>query len=364
MSAPMSSRTIDIGSALLRLAQFDALIDARSPSEFADDRLPGALSCPALDDGQRAEVGTIYRQVSPFEARRTGAAYVACNIASHLRSTLARRPRDWSALVYCWRGGERSGALAHVLSRVGWRPLQLEGGYRSFRRHVLQELGTLPARFEFRVLCGATGSGKSRLLQHLRGAGAQVLDLEELASHRGSVLGGLPGREQPGQRRFETRLWWALRSLDPAWPVFVESESRRIGLRQLPDAMLEALRGARCITIEMEFDDRVRLLREDYRHFEAAPAQLAGQLQFLLELHGADRLRDWQRMAEAGDWDGLVASLLRDHYDPLYRRSLARNFGRGTAAGTLARIDGASDESFDRAARALAATSPSRPVPI
>jgi tRNA 2-selenouridine synthase len=170
------------------------------------------------------------------------------------------------------------------------------------------------------------------------------------------VLGGLPDREQPGQRRFETRLWWALRSLDAGRPVFVESESRRIGMRQLPDAVLDALRGAECITIDMSFEDRVRLLRQDYRHFESAPERLAGQLRFLRELHGVERLSQWQRMAETGDWDELVASLLRDHYDPLYRRSLARNFGGGAARATLARIDGADEESFGRAARALAGT--------
>lgn len=351
----MAVRSIDVESAIARLSDFDVLLDARSPSEHADDRLPGAISCPVLDDAQRAHVGTAYRQQSPFEARRVGAALVAANIATQLRATLAARPREWTPLVYCWRGGERSGALAHVLSRIGWRPLQLEGGYREFRRYVIRELESLPARFEFRVLCGATGSGKSRLLHHLRRAGAQILDLEHLAAHRGSVLGGLPELPQPGQRRFETRLWWALRSLDPGCPIFVESESRRIGLRQLPDAMLEALRAAPCVTVQTRFEDRVRLLRQDYRHFEAAPRRLGDQLKLLRELHGAARLLEWETMAEQGRWDDLVAGLLREHYDPLYRRSLARNFG-GRGDSLVAAIESADDAGFDRAARALAAT--------
>jgi len=349
----VQARTIDCESALARLGQFDAVIDARSPAEFADDRLPGAISCPVLDDAQRAEIGTQYRLSSAFEARRLGAAYVAANIATHLRTVIGARPKDWSAIVYCWRGGERSAALAHVLTRIGWRPQQLEGGYRSFRRHVMQELGVLPGRFDFRVLCGATGSGKSRLLLDLRRAGAQVLDLEAIACHRGSVLGGLPGRPQPGQRHFETRLWWALRAFDPSLPVFVESESRRIGSRQLTDGLLDALRNAPCVLLEMSFEERVRLLRREYLHFEAAPERLFEQLRFLHELHGAARLGQWRELAMRGQWNELVAGLLRDHYDPLYRRSLARNFGNGSAAAVVLKIDGADERAFERAARQL-----------
>jgi tRNA 2-selenouridine synthase len=345
---------IDCETALARLGQFDAVVDARSPAEFADDRLPGAISCPVLDDAQRADIGALYRHASAFEARRLGAAYVASNIAAHLRTVISARPRDWSAIVYCWRGGERSAALAHVLARVGWRVHPLEGGYRSFRRHVMHELGVLPGRFDFRVLCGATGSGKSRLLLHLRRAGAQVLDLETIACHRGSVLGGLPGRPQPGQRHFETRLWWALRALDPSQPVFVESESRRIGSRQLPDGLLDAIRSAACVSIDMSFEERVRLLRQEYLHFEVAPERLFEQLRLLRELHGAARLGQWQELALRGQWSELVEALLRDHYDPLYRRSLARNFGGGSTAAVILKVDTADDAAFDRAAEQLA----------
>ncbi len=183
---------IPVEAALADLGQFDAIIDVRSESEYAEDHIPGALSCPVLSDAERAEVGTMDRQQSSFEAKRRGAAYVARNIARHLEGSFADKPRSWKPLVYCWRGGNRSGAMTHILGRVGWQARQLEGGYRAFRRAVLAELEQLPARFSFRVICGTTGSGKSRLLQHLVGAGAQVLDLEALAHHRGSVLGSLP----------------------------------------------------------------------------------------------------------------------------------------------------------------------------
>jgi tRNA 2-selenouridine synthase len=345
-------RTIDCASALARLAQFDALIDTRSPAEFALDHLPGAINCPALSDAERAQVGTLYQQASPFEARRVGAAHVARNISLHLRSILAQRPRSWTPLVYCWRGGERSASMVHVMARVGWKAHRLEGGYRAFRRAVLDSLATQPALFRYRVLCGATGSGKSRLLDQLRLAGAQVLDLEQLAAHRGSVLGALPGMPQPGQKRFETRLWWALRRLDPSRAVFVESESRKIGDRQLPDAMIESLRGAECVSLDLPLAERIRLLRDEYRHYESTPHRLCEQLDCLTSLHGAAKIARWKQMAHDGHWDGLVAILLEEHYDPVYRRSLGSNYRR-SGSGITVSLDSAEPRAFAQAALRL-----------
>ena len=150
-----------------QLDAFDEVIDVRSPSEFALDHVPGAANCPVLDDEERARVGTLYKQVSPFDARKLGAALVSKNIARHLEEHFRGRDRGWRPLVYCWRGGKRSGAMAHVLREIGWDAATLEGGYRSYRREVMAQLEKLPARFRFRVVCGATGSGKSRLLEAL-----------------------------------------------------------------------------------------------------------------------------------------------------------------------------------------------------
>lgn len=241
--------TITADEALGRLDDFDAIVDARSPAEFAEDRLPGAVNWPTLDDGERQVVGTIYKQTSPFDARKLGAAMASRNIATHIERELADKARDWQPLVYCWRGGQRSGSLALVLGQIGFRVHLLAGGYRAFRKSVIAALETLPAALELRVICGTTGSGKSRLLAALAGAGAQVLDLEGLACHRGSVLGLAPGDEQPGQKAFETRLWHALRGLDPARPVFVESESRQVGRLRVPDALLQRMRAGACLRL-------------------------------------------------------------------------------------------------------------------
>jgi tRNA 2-selenouridine synthase len=342
---------------LAQLRAFDAVLDARSPSEFAEDHLPGAINVPVLDDGERALVGTIYKQESAFEAKRVGAPLVARNIARHIDALFAQEPRTWRPLVYCWRGGGRSGSLAHVLRQVGWDAQKLEGGYKAFRRQVVAELETLPGRFTFHVICGATGSGKSRLLEALTVEGAQVLDLEVLAAHRGSVLGELPDAPQPTQKSFETAIWSALSSFDAARPVFVESESRKVGNLRVPEALIERMRGSRCLRLEATEEARVALLMEEYAHFVANPELLREKLECLTPLHGAERIGTWTAQLRAGEWHPLVRDLLRDHYDPAYRRSLFRNYRDAEGARAIAVRDiGAA--SFRALARELIAAVP------
>ena len=308
------------------LAAFDEIIDVRTPAEFAEDHAPGAINCPVLDDAQRVEVGTLYKQVSPFAAKKIGAAYVAENVARHLRERFLDRPKSWRPLVMCWRGGERSGAMTHILRRVGWDAQQLDGGYKAYRRLVVDTLVEQPRDFAFQVVCGATGSGKSRLLQALAARGAQVLDLEALACHKGSVLGVLPDADQPSQKAFETRLLAALAGLDPARPVFVAAESRKIGRLHLPDTLLEGLRAGACIEVEAEFSARVEFLLRDYDYFLAAPDWLNQRLDALRPLQGHETVKRWQDLARSGAWRQLVSELLGQHYDPLYRRSQHHNF--------------------------------------
>jgi tRNA 2-selenouridine synthase len=320
------AETVATPLTLAELAAFDAILDARSPSEFDEDHLPHAINTPVLDDAERALVGTIYKQQGAFEAKRIGAPLVSRNIARHIEERFGDRPRDWRPLVYCWRGGGRSGSLAHVLRQVGWHAVRLDGGYKAFRRQVVADLEQLPSRFRYRVVCGATGSGKSRLLEALAGAGAQVLDLEVLAAHRGSVLGELPDAPQPSQKSFETSIWNALSRFDPARPVFVESESKKVGDLRVPDALITRMRDSDCLRLEAATATRVNLLMEDYAHFVRDPQALAAKLDLLKSLHGAERIDGWKSLLSRGDWDALVADLLENHYDPAYRRSLFRNY--------------------------------------
>ena len=311
-----------------QLDQFDEIIDVRSEDEFAEDHIPGAVNYPVLNNAERAEVGTIYKQVSSFDAKKIGAALVSANIARHLREQLLERPRDWRPLVYCWRGGGRSGALAHVLTQIGWRTGKLEGGYKSYRRAVIDELQTLPSRFDWRVVCGMTGTGKSRLLRALHDQGAQVLDLEELAQHRGSVLGNLPNAPQPAQKMFESLVWHALRHFDPERPVFVESESKKVGNLRVPERLIEAMWQSACVVIEADMAVRVDLLKDEYAHFLSDTALLNTQLDCLRQLYGGTVIDDWQALARNQSWDQLTAELLVRHYDPAYTRAINSHYPR------------------------------------
>jgi tRNA 2-selenouridine synthase len=317
---------IPAADAIARLADFSAVIDARSEDEFAQDRLPGAVNWPSLNNEERKLVGTIYAQINPFEAKKRGAALVAANIARHIEREVIELPRTWQPLVYCWRGGKRSGSLALVLDQIGFRVSVVEGGYKAFRSAVIQALPELAAKFDFRVICGPTGSGKTRLLHALLDAGAQVLDLEALANHRSSVLGFIPGQTQPGQRRFETLVWECLRTLDPSRPVFVESESRKVGNVAVPDALIERMRASACLRLELPLDERVALLLEDYEFFVRDPKLFCERLAALGELRGKAVVEGWQAKVEGGDVETVVRELLEKHYDPGYSASIARNF--------------------------------------
>ena len=336
-----------------QLAECDTVIDVRSPAEYAEDHIPGAINCPVLDNDERITVGTLYKQVSPFEARKVGAALVAKNIARHLEGGLNQHQKSWKPLIYCWRGGQRSGAFTHILREIGWAARRLDGGYKSWRHHVLEGLAALPPKLKFTVITGPTGSGKSRLLEALAEQGAQVLHLEQIAAHKGSVLGGLPNEAQPSQKMFETRLHAALASFDTSRSVYVEAESRRIGVLSLPDAIHAAIRSSSCLCIEASLQARVDFLLNDYAYFCNAE-KLGKQLPRLKELQGSERIARWQSLAETGEYRTLVGELLAQHYDPLYARSQQRHLTQLDGATVLA-VDDLSPRSLNALATKILA---------
>ena len=299
--------------------EFGDVIDVRTPLEFEEDHLPGALNLPVLTNEQRVEVGTLYRQ-SPFKARKLGARYVSESISGHLAGPLSESQPGWNPLVYCWRGGQRSAAFATVLRSVGWRARTLEGGYKAYRRFVMDELGRQlsDSMLQFRIISGLTGVGKTRLLNALQIQGLQVIDLEAMANHRGSLLGSTG--VQPTQRRFESRLHEALSRLNLSQPVFAEAESNRIGSVYLPPALWQKFSSSRVIEITMPVPERVKLLLEDYRHFLDDPETLSVLLNPLSRLRGRTRVQEWQTLITQGAWPEFVASILENHYDLCYRR--------------------------------------------
>lgn len=343
-----------------QLFEFDEIIDTRSPSEFAEDRIPGAINCPVLDDEQRARVGTIYKQVSPFEARRLGGALVAENIARHLHAHFMDKPKSWRPLVYCWRGGQRSGAFVTWLRLIGWDAQQLEGGYKTFRHLVVNELMAYSLLMDFRVICGATGSGKTRLLEALARRGAQVLDLEDLAAHKGSVLGSLPDREQPTQKAFETALWDRMRRLDRHRPVFIEAESRKIGRLHLPEPLIETMRKSPCLAISATREARLAFLLRDYAYLGDDVTRLQGKIDCLKGLQSNETLERWKTLAAHQELSQLFAEFMDLHYDPLYLRSQNHNYTRFAEAPLLETGDLSPAGVDELAGRLLAASSPAR----
>ena len=332
------------------LADFSVLIDARSPAEYALDHLPGAINCPVLDDEERRIVGTTYVQTSAFEARKIGGAMVARNIARHLDELFRDKPKDWRPLIYCWRGGMRSGSFVNWLRLVGWDAQQLKGGYKAWRAHVIEQIAVKAPQLQLRVVCGPTGSAKTRVLQALAAQGEQVLDLEDLAAHRGSVLGSVPGRPQPTQKAFETQLMQAMAGFDLSRRVWIEAESRRIGKLTVPEPVLANLRASPIVEIAASFAARHSYLLRDYAWLGDDRESFAEKLGTLRELVPKETLAQWQAWALAADLPPLFEALMREHYDPLYARSQGRHLAE---LGTAERV--ACDDLSDAGITALAA---------
>lgn len=317
--------------------EFDAIIDVRSPSEFAIDHLPGAISLPIMSDAERAEVGTLDRQVGSFKAKRRGAAIVSRNIAQHLEQFFADKPRSFRPLIYCWRGGQRSGSLALVLQQIGFPVARLDGGYKAFRRHVVACLETLPSELDMWVLDGPTGSRKTDLLAEMAAQGAQTIDLEGLANHRGSLLGANPdGSPQPSQKAFETALWQVVTKLEPGAPVFVEGESAKIGQLYIPSSFFAAMKRARRLRVLDSVERRAKYLCRQYRHLAEAPERLAQLLARLRYRHGNAQVDIWLAKLNQGEVAALVEDLLVQHYDPAYQHGGPRQGAKSSLDFDLA----------------------------
>ena len=322
----MSLHLLPAAELLAQLDSFDTIIDARSEAEFALDHLPGAVNWPTLNDEERELIGTMYVQVNQFEAKKRGAAIAARNIASHIEREVIDKPREWKPVAYCWRGGKRSGSLSLVLNQIGFRMTLVEGGYKAFRAAMLIDVADKVSQLNFQVVCGTTGSGKTRLLQALAEVGAQVLDLEDLAQHRSSVLGALPGQPQPTQKRFDTLIWDNLRRFDPQRPVFIESESKKVGNVAVPVSLVERMRASPCWDLTLPMAERVALLLEDYDFFVKDSVHFCNRLDALSDFRGKSVVQAWKEQVAVGNLEPVVQDLLTQHYDPVYLQSMQRNF--------------------------------------
>lgn len=337
---------------LRSLDQFDTLIDARSPAEYALDHLPDAHNWPTLNDEERQTVGTLYKQVGAFEAKKLGAGLAAANIGRHIAAHVQDLPKNWKPLIYCWRGGKRSGSLALVLDQIGFQVSLLDGGYKAFRAALVENIDALAQLMDFRVICGTTGCGKTRLLHAIAEQGGQVLDLEALARHRSSVLGLMPGDTQPSQKAFDTGVWNALRQLDSTRPVYVESESKKVGNVAVPVTLMERIRASACINIDLALPSRIALLLEDYHHFVQDTHHFSQRLEALTQLRGKKQIDDWHAAIAAGNIATVVSELLSLHYDPIYLASIDRNF-KGYAQGQKIELADHTQSTFAKAAEQI-----------
>ena len=334
---------------------FDDIIDVRAPAEWAEDHIPGAISLPVLDDEERARVGTVYKQVNPFTARKLGAALVSQNAARHLQGPLADKPGGWQPLVYCWRGGQRSGSFALILGQIGWRVETIAGGYKAWRALVVDALYEQPFPCPVVVLDGNTGSAKTEILNMLPGLGVQVLDLEGLARHRGSLFGALPGG-QPSQRGFETALAMAMAGLDPARLVVVEAGSSKVGNCRLPPGLWKAMVAAPRVSIVAPLVARAEYLARAYGDLTDNAARLAGLIDLLRPVHPGEAIEGWHALAVAGEFAALAGGLMEAHYDPRYDKHRARM----QRAGAELVVDSLDVDALPRIAARVVAALPGR----
>lgn len=300
------------------------VIDVRSPDEFKIDHIPGAINLPVLNNTERDEVGKLY-STDPFKARKNGAKLVVSNIMEILDSHISNKGKDYRPLIYCWRGGQRSRSLATILSEIGFDVFVLQGGYKTYRKQVVDDLQTLPEKYSYRVITGLTGSGKTHILTKLSQFGEQVLDLEGLAKHKGSMLGGFPEEDQPSNKYFWTLIREKLASFDPSKSVWIESESRTIGKCLIPDVLFNKMSHAKRFSIQLPMKERVKHIIKEYPHWLEDSEALNKVLDYLRKHCGHSKVDHWQSLVEKRDWENFVENLLIHHYDPTYTLSQRKN---------------------------------------
>ena len=332
---------------------YDLVCDVRSPSEYNDDHVPFAISTPVLTDKQREEIGTMYVQVDPFEAKKLGAKLTSENLSKILERHFLHLPKTTKVCVYCFRGGERSLSLAHVLSRIGFDVSYVPGGYKKYRETTLKYLKEEAAKFHFHVVAGKTGCAKGKLLDALEKRGAQVIDLERFAEHRGSVLGEDPENGfvgQPSQKMFDSRLAHKMRKFDEKRVIFVEGESSMIGKVQIPTTTWKRMGEGKATILSIPMEHRVKWIRQNYEHFETTEVpRLLEKLQVLEKRVGNERVNQWRSLVAEKKWDQFVEEILVHHYDRAYdqasRRSRPNDFDE--KSGERKRADqGGADELF------------------
>lgn len=301
----------------LAFSSFDEVIDVRSPAEYEEDHIPGSINLPVLNNEQRAMVGLEHKQKGPFSARRLGAQIISRNIATILGEHLSAKDKAFKPLIYCWRGGKRSGSLAEICRQIGWPTTVLKGGYKSYRKLVANNLYKETFPFNIILLGGNTGTGKTEILEALPNFGVQVLNLEKLAEHRGSIF-GKTALDQPTQKCFESRIIEALTTFDPSHTIIIEAESCNIGKVAIPPSLWQKMKKAGRINLQAPLETRVNYCLQSYRSMIPNGQDLLDLIDKLAPFHAKKLVMEWKNLATGGDFEKLVTQLLFHHYDPRY----------------------------------------------
>lgn len=294
------------------------IIDVRSPLEFAEDHLPGAFNVPLLENHEREEVGTIYKQVGSQAARLRGLELTSSRFGEMVRR-IVEQAGERPILLYCWRGGLRSQSMALLLDQCGYRAYRLAGGYKAFRGIVNGFFEMFTPLAPLLVLHGMTGSGKTEFIQSLSPDRWAVIDLEGLARHRGSAFGSLGMGAQPPQKRFDTLLWDAFRCAPPGRPIVLEGESKRIGQITLPGNLYEVMADSIKIWCETTSATRVARLGREYA-LEDYRQPMGDALLRIRKRLGEARYLELQELLDRWDVEQLAAKLMEYYYDKLYYR--------------------------------------------
>jgi len=297
--------------------QFDEVIDVRSPTEFQQDRLPSAINLPVLNDQERHLIGTQYKNEGSYHARKKGSTIISQNISQLIEQHFQLKELGYKPLIYCWRGGQRSGSLAEVCRQIGWQTSVLKGGYKSYRKLVYDYLYTSRLPFKIILLSGHSGTAKTETLKLLSGMGTQVLNLEELANHKGSIFGGI-GMNQPSQKMFESQLAGQLVKFDTTKPVLIEAESQKIGRLFIPPSLWQTMKKSKRIMMSATIEDRSAYTVTTYQEIIQSTDGLVDLVERLSPYHSRKCLDNWIQLAKAGEYQELATQLMINHYDPRY----------------------------------------------
>ena len=305
--------------------KFDTIIDVRSPLEFAEDHIVGAINCPVLSDLERQKVGTIYKKESSFKAKIIGSSLTAKNIAFHIENKFMEKKWSWQPLIYCWRGGQRSKAFSIVLSEVGWRTNQLKGGYKEYRNQVIKFLDNIGPKLKITLISGKTGSAKTKILKSIENEGGQILDLEGLANHKGSLLGKIPDLIQPSQKFFESLIFNKIQNLNLKDKIYIEAESSKIGNIHIPKSIWKKMINSPRIEISANVELRAKFLVSYYDYMCNDPTLINPIIKGLKNRLSKKLFDEWTNLIDRKKWFDLTKSFLENHYDPSYSSNTIKN---------------------------------------